>query len=109
MRASSANQISIVSQSMRLRRAIVSRRLGSFFKSLNRARRLSVVARSGREFAVTHGPQFATECLFGDGDAELLEDPLRQIDQPPANHTVHCRDRTAVDQAGRDLALTVVE
>jgi hypothetical protein len=70
---------------------------------------LSVVARSGREFAVAHGPQLATERLLGDGDAEFLEYPLHQIDQTPAHHAVHCRDRTAFDHAGKDLALAIVE
>ena len=45
MRASSANQISIVSQSIAFARAIVSRRAGSFFKILDRARGLRVMAR----------------------------------------------------------------
>ena len=34
--------------------------------------------------------------LLGDGDAELLEDPLRQINQPPAHHAVE------VCETGRD-------
>ncbi len=42
-----------------------------------------MVARSGREFAVAHGAQFPAEGLLGDRDAEFLEDPLRQVDQPP--------------------------
>src|SRR4051794_8535593 len=49
------------------------------------------------------------ECLFSDGDAELFEDPLRQIDQPPTDHTVDCRDRTALDHPRLCLALNVVE
>src|SRR5262245_32703196 len=56
----------------------------SFFKILNRALRLRMVARSGREFAVAHGAQLPAERLLGDRDAEFLEDPLRQIAQPPA-------------------------
>ena len=68
-----------------------------------------MVARSGREFAVAHGAQFPAERLLGNRDAELLEDPLRQIDQPPTHHAVNCRDRTTLDHAGDGLALTVVE
>jgi hypothetical protein len=39
-----------------------------------------MVAWPGREFTVAHGAQFPAERLLGDGDAELLEDPLRKID-----------------------------
>src|ERR1700687_6325837 len=49
------------------------------------------------------------KCLLGDGDAELLEDPLRQIDQPPAHHAVDCRDRAALDHPRDGLALGIVE
>jgi len=70
---------------------------------------LSVVARSGREFAVAQGPQLPAERLLGDRDAEFLEYPLRQIDQPPAHHAVDRRDRTTFDHAGQRLALDIVE
>src|SRR5215471_10269147 len=100
MRASSANQISIVSQSMPFSRATVSRRV---------ARRLSVVARPGREFAVAHGPELPADCLLGDRDAEFLKYPLRQIDQPPAHHAVDRRDRTTFNHAGKCSAVAVVE
>src|SRR5258706_3756302 len=49
---------------------------GSFFKILDRALRLRMVARSGREFAVAHGAQLPAERLLGDRDAEFLEDPF---------------------------------
>src|SRR5262249_38054934 len=84
-------------------------RWGSFFKILDRARRLRVVARSGRKFAVAHGPQLPAERLLGDRDAEFLEYPLRQIDQPPTHHAVDRRDRTAFDHPDQRLALPVVE
>src|SRR5262245_56476467 len=42
-------------------------------------------------------------------DAEFLEDPLRQIDQPPAHHAMHRRDRATLDHAGDGLPLSVVE
>src|SRR5215475_14466025 len=82
---------------------------GNFFKILDRARRLSVVARPGREFAVAHGPELPAECLLGDRDTEFLKYPLRQIDQPPAHHAVDRRDRTTFDHAGKCSTLTVVE
>jgi hypothetical protein len=48
--------------------------VGEAFLKFNRARRLSVVARSGGQFAVAHGPKFPAERLLGDRDAEFLED-----------------------------------
>src|SRR5450759_3770963 len=68
-----------------------------------------MVARPGREFAVAHGAQLPAERLLGDGDAELLKDPLRQIDQPPAHHSVNCRDWATLDHLGDRLALTIIE
>jgi len=41
-----------------------------------------MVAWAGRELAVAHGPQLAAQGLLGHGDAELLPDPLDEIDQP---------------------------
>lgn len=63
----------------------------------------------GRELAVAHGAQLPAERLLGDADAELLEDPLRQIDQSPAHHAVDSRDRATLDHAGNRLALDVIE
>jgi hypothetical protein len=51
------------------------------------------------------GGLLPTERLLGDRDAEFLQDPLRQIDQPPAHHTVRRWDRTTLDHAGNGLAL----
>ena len=68
-----------------------------------------MVARSGRELAVAHGAQLPAECLLGDRDAEFLEDPLRQIDQPPAHHAMDRRDRATLDHAGDGLTLEVIE
>src|SRR5260221_6119471 len=42
-------------------------------------------------------------------DAEFLEDPLRQIDQPPAHHAMDRRDRATLDHAGDGLTLEVIE
>ena len=68
-----------------------------------------MVARTGRQFAVAQGAQFPAERLLGDGDAELLEYPLRQIDQPPAHYAVDSRDRAALDHPHNGLALHIVE
>ena len=51
------------------------------------------MARAGRELAIVHGPQLPAQRLLGDRDAELLPEPLDQIDQPPAHHAVDGRDR----------------
>src|SRR6516165_10695193 len=82
---------------------------GSFFKILDRARGLRVMARPCGELAIAHGAQLPAERLLGDRDAELLEDPLCQIDQPPTHHAVDCRNRPTLDHAGDGLALDVVE
>src|SRR5262245_2246604 len=96
-------------RSRRTRRNHLQRGGPYVFKILDRARRLSVVARPGREFAVAHRPELPAECLLGDRDAEFLKYPLRQIDQPPAHHAVDRRDRTTFDHAGKCSTLTVVE
>jgi hypothetical protein len=67
------------------------------------------MAWAGRELAIAHGPQLPAQGLLGDGDAEFLEDPLCQIDQPPTHDTVDCRDRTVVDHVGNRLALGIIE
>ena len=68
-----------------------------------------MVARTGREFAVAQSAQLPAERLLGDGDAELLEYPLRQIDQPPAHDAVDSWDRTALDHPHNGLALRIIE
>jgi hypothetical protein len=73
-----------VSQSSAFAR-VTSSGAGKFFKILDRALRWRMVARSGREFPVAHGPQLSAERLLGDCDAEFprrSDDPLPQIDQP---------------------------
>jgi glucose-6-phosphate dehydrogenase assembly protein OpcA len=68
-----------------------------------------MVTRSGRELAVAHGSKLSAERLLGDGDAEFLEYPLRQIDQPPAHYAVHRWDRTNLDHTGDGSALGIIE
>lgn len=67
------------------------------------------MAWAGREFAVAQGAQLPAERLLGDRDAELLKDPLRQIDQPPAHHAVNRWDRAALDHPRDGLALGITE
>lgn len=47
--------------------------------------------------------------MIGDRDVKLFEYPLRWIDQPPTDHAVDRRDRTAFDRQGDRLSLRVVE
>jgi len=68
-----------------------------------------MMARPGGELAEAHRAQLAAQGLFGDRDAELIPDPLREIDQPPANHPVNRRDRPALDNPDKRLALGLVE
>src|SRR5664280_1220476 len=90
-------------------RAISSRRAGKFFKILNRILGLGIMAWPSREFAIAHSQQLPPQSLLGDGDAELLKDPLRQIDQPPTHHAVDSRDRAALDHPRDCLALNIIE
>ena len=55
----------------------------TFFKILNRAGCLRVMPGTGRQLAITHGAQFPAQRLAGDDDAEFLENPLAEIDDPP--------------------------
>ena len=68
-----------------------------------------MMTRAGRELAIAHGAQLPAERLLGDRDAELLEYPLRQIDQPPAHHAMDRRDWAALDHPRNGLALGVIE
>lgn len=62
-----------------------------------------------RQLPEAHGPQFPAQRLFADRNAELFEDPPRQIDEPPAHHPVDCRERAGFDDPHQCLPLLVVE
>jgi hypothetical protein len=47
--------------------------------------------------AKADGGQFPAQCLLGDDDAEFLEDPLAEVDDPPAHDAMHGRDRAALE------------
>ena len=61
--------------------------------------------RTRRDLAETHGLQIAPQGVLIEADAERLEDPLRQILQPPAHHAVDRRDRTPIHTLRQRLAL----
>ena len=108
-RASSANQTSIASGATPFSRAISSRRSGRLFKILNRAGSLRVMPRTSRKLAITHGAQFPAQGLPGDDDAEFLEDPLAEIDDPPPHEPMNSRDWAALDDRGKGGSVRVVE
>jgi hypothetical protein len=81
----------------------------SFFKRLNGTRRLGVMARAGRQLAVAHRPQFAAERLLRNADLVFLPDPLAQIDDPPADHAVHGRDRAVLDHRCQRGTVRIVQ
>ena len=64
------------------------RRPGSFFEGLHGLRVLTMRLRPRREAAVAHRPERAPERLPACRDPELLPQPGRHVDQPPAHHPV---------------------
>jgi hypothetical protein len=67
------------------------------------------MARAGRELAIVHGPQLAAQRLLGDRDAELLPEPLDEIDQAPAHHAVDGRNGTLFDNRRQGLSVLIGE
>jgi xanthine/CO dehydrogenase XdhC/CoxF family maturation factor len=57
----------------------------TFFKRLDCPGGLGMMARASRELAISHLAQHAAQRLLGDSDTELLENPLAEIDDPPAH------------------------
>src|SRR5512134_1667832 len=62
---------------------------GKFFKIFNGRTVLGVMAGPRRQLAEPHRLQLATHRRLVQRDAEILEDPLNQILEPPAHHTVN--------------------
>src|SRR6202035_5396365 len=81
----------------------------SFFKILDRALSLLVMTGTSRELTISHGAQFPAQCLLGDDDAEFLEDPLAEVDDPPAHDAMHGRDRAALEYRGERGAVRAVQ
>ena len=67
------------------------------------------MARSSRELAITHGAQFPAQRLPGDDDAEFLEHPLTEIDDPPAHDAMNRRDWTALDDRRQRRTVLIVQ
>src|SRR6202453_2681526 len=81
----------------------------TFFKILDRALSLRVMTGTSRELTISHGAQFPAQCLLGDDDAEFLEDPLAEVDDPPAHDAMHGRDRAALEYRGERGAVRAVQ
>src|SRR3546814_8422707 len=68
-----------------------------------------MVARPRRELDVAQLSQLPTHGRFIERHRELVVQPLHQVDQPPADNAVDCRDRTALDNLGERLPLGIIE
>jgi hypothetical protein len=80
-----------------------------FFKILERAIGLRMVARTGGKLAIAHGPKFPAQGLLGDGDLELLVQPLAEIDDPPTDDAVDRRRWPAFDHRSQGRPACAVE
>ena len=69
------------------------------------------MARTSRKLAITHGAQFPAQGLPGDDDAEFLEDPLAEIDDPPPHDPMNSRDpgRSSRNDRSKGGSVRVVE
>jgi hypothetical protein len=90
-------------------RAISSKRAGKFFELVDRAVALRMMARPRRELAIAHGAQFAAHGRFGRGEAELVEQPLAKVDDPPAHDAMDRRRRAGLDDARERGAMLVLQ
>ena len=68
-----------------------------------------MMARTSRELAIAHGPQFPAERLLGDRDPEFLEQPLAKIDDPPAHDPMDRRNRPALNDGGKRRPVRAIE
>ena len=67
------------------------------------------MAGASRKLAIAPLAQHAAECLLGDDDAEFLENPLPEIDDPPAHDPMNRRDRPALDERRERRAMRLIE
>jgi hypothetical protein len=104
MRASSANQISMPSMPTPFSR-FPPGAPGSFFKILDRGRRLGVMFGPRRQLAVVHGPQFPAHRLGRNDDMVFLEHPLAEVDKPPTHDAMNGRDRAILHHASQRRAV----
>ena len=67
------------------------------------------MARTGRELAIAQSPQLPAQGLLRDREAELLPEPLDQIDQAPAHHAVDGRHGPLFDDGLEGLSVLFIE
>src|SRR5690349_23862904 len=67
------------------------------------------MARARGELAEANGAQLAAHRLLRDREAELVPDPLDQVDDPPAHDAMHGRDWPVLDDLPQGRALRRVE
>jgi len=67
-----------------------------------------MMAGASRKLAIAHLAQHAAQRLLGDGDAEFLENPLAEIDDPPALDVMNRWDRSALEDRRQRLARLLV-
>jgi len=68
-----------------------------------------MMARASRELAISHLAQHAAQRLLGDSDTELLENPLAEIDDPPAHDPMNRRNWPALHNRRQRRAMFVVQ
>ena len=59
--------------------------------------------------AIAHLAQHAAERLMGDNDAEFLENPSAQIDDPPTHDPVNRWDRPALEDCSQRGPMCLVQ
>jgi len=62
-----------------------------------------------RQLAIAHGAQLPAQRLLGDDDAELLEHPLAEIDDPPAHDAVNRWNRATLDDRRQCGSMVVIQ
>ena len=67
------------------------------------------MARPRRELAIAHGAQLAAHGRFRHGYAELLEQPLAKVDDPPAHDAMDRRRWAVLDHARQRGAMFVLQ
>ena len=68
-----------------------------------------MMARPGRQLPIARAPKLPAQRLLADRDCECVPNPLRQVDEAPAHHTVRGRDRPVLDDAHEGKALLGTE
>src|SRR5277367_1566339 len=70
---------------------------------------LGMMARARRQLPESHRAQLPAHRLLRDREPELLPHPLHQIDDAPAHHAMHRRDRAFLDDPAQRRTLTLAK